>query len=200
MAQVTRINFLGYNLNMDNLFQKIRFWDFHSYLFLHNAIVGRPWLNALYLFFAKYGIVLILLSFVYLILKRRAIAFVCGFISLFIAVLISVFISVFWQRPRPYISHSDTVMTPILNGLYVDSISFPSAHTFFAFTVATAVFLYGHRRLGFFLYLLAILVAIGRIGAGLHYPSDTIFGAIIGIFSGYVGYKIVERSQVKWEQ
>ncbi len=183
---------------MEHLFDKIRFWDYHTYLYLHDAIAGRPWLNATYLFFAKYGIVIIMLSSVYLILKKRILAFISSFVALSFAVAISLIINIFWRRPRPFISHSGTVMMPIVQGLYASTVSFPSAHTYFAFTVATSIFLCGHRRLGTFLYFVAVLVAIGRIGAGLHYPSDTVAGALIGILSGYIAYKFIERSQAKW--
>jgi undecaprenyl-diphosphatase len=182
-----------------DLIHQIKIWDFTAYKFLHGAIHGRPWLNESYLFFAKYGIVLIVLSFIYLILKRRINAFICSFVAMFVAGSIDLLIVMLWRRPRPFISHSDQILTPITEGLRVYSVSFPSVHTYIAFGIATSVFLYGHKRLGIALYVLAILVAIGRVGAGLHYPSDVIGGALLGIGSGIFAYLLVHHHEKKWE-
>ena len=184
---------------MFTLWNHLRFYDYYYYITLHDAIAGRPWLNGFYLFFAKYGIVLIILSLIYLIWKQTINAFICSFMAMAIATFIAFSVIVFWQRPRPFVSHSDVILRPITKGLYVDSISFPSAHTYIAFSLATSVFLYGHRRLGTVLVILAILVAIGRVGAGLHYPSDALAGALVGIVSGIIAKRVVEHSQTKWE-
>lgn len=184
---------------MEHFFNTIRFWDYHVYITMHGAAAGRPWLDNSYLFFARYGIVIILLSFIYLIWQQRILAFVCSFIALAISAAFSLFISLFWKRPRPFISHSDSILAPITHGMYATSVSFPSAHTFFSFAIATSVYLYGHHRLGGFLYVVAFLVAIGRIGTGLHYPSDTIAGALIGIIAGLIAFRFVESSQKKWD-
>jgi len=104
-----------------------------------------------------------------------------------------------WKRPRPFISHSNEIMTPVTAGLRVDSSSFPSAHTYICFAIATSIFLYGHKRLGTALLVLAMAVGIGRIGAGLHYPSDVIGGALLGIASGIFAYLIVRRKEKSWQ-
>lgn len=184
---------------MDAIFDKIRFYDYHIYKFFHGAIYGRPWLNETYLFFAKYGIVLFLLSYIYLIMKRKIEAFICTFVAMAIALFADFIIIFFWRRPRPFISHSDEIMTPIVEGLRVNSISFPSVHTYIAFAIATSIFLYGHKKLGTLLFILAIFIAIGRVGAGLHYPSDIIGGALLGIASGIFAYIIVSSSEKRWK-
>lgn len=58
--------------------------------------------------------------------------------------------------------------------------SFPSAHTAFAFCVATFVYQYS-KRIGFFLFAAAVLVGISRIVVGVHFPLDVIVGACLGI-------------------
>ena len=115
-----------------------------------------------------------------------------------IAVAIDIIIALAWKRPRPFVSHQAEVIRPITEGLKVDPISFPSGHTYIAFAIATSVFLYGHKRLGIFLLLVAIFIAIGRIGAGLHYPSDVVAGALLGITSGIFAYMMTCRVQKDW--
>lgn len=60
-----------------------------------------------------------------------------------------------------------------------DEFSFPSGHTSAAFLFATAVVLvYGPVGLG--LYIWAALVALSRVVLGVHFPTDTLMGALIG--------------------
>ena len=60
--------------------------------------------------------------------------------------------------------------------------SFPSSHTAIAIGVATAL-AYHNVPLGVAAFLMAILVAFGRVAAGMHYPSDVLGGALVGILS-----------------
>jgi undecaprenyl-diphosphatase len=145
-------------------------------------------------FFGRYGIVLFFLSFIYLILKKKIRAFLCILLAMGVAGTVDFLIFMFWQRPRPFITHSDMV-----SNIYSTSASlssFPSSHTYIAFAIATSIFLYGHKRLGSILFVLAILVAVGRIGLGLHYPSDVIGGILLGILSGVAVFFMVKN----WER
>jgi membrane-associated phospholipid phosphatase len=57
--------------------------------------------------------------------------------------------------------------------------SFPSGHTSSAFAFATGV-AHEYPPAGKPLYLLAALVAYSRVHTGVHYPGDTIVGALLG--------------------
>jgi undecaprenyl-diphosphatase len=87
----------------------------------------------------------------------------------------------FFERPRPCNSLSD-VLTPIgCNG----SFSFPSNHALNNF--AAAMFFYRlFPKLKWILFITASLIAISRIYLGLHYPSDILGGAILGLAFGYL--------------
>ena len=77
--------------------------------------------------------------------------------------------------------------------------SFPSAHTAVAFAIASAL-AYAHASFGFIAFAVAFLVAFGRVGAGVHYPSDVIAGALVG-FLAFVAvrylHKAIRRRDVK---
>jgi undecaprenyl-diphosphatase len=74
------------------------------------------------------------------------------------------------------------VLTPLgCNGTY----SFPSNHALNNFAGAT--FFYRlYPKLKWILFIIASLIAISRIYLGLHYPSDVLGGAIIGVMFGYL--------------
>jgi undecaprenyl-diphosphatase len=79
-------------------------------------------------------------------------------------------------RPRPFVAHAATIH-PFLG--HAPDPSFPSDHATAAFAIAVAVAV---RRLGWGIPLLAlaVLVALGRVFLGLHYPSDVLAGALLG--------------------
>jgi len=87
----------------------------------------------------------------------------------------------FFARPRPCNFLSDA-FTPLgCTGSY----SFPSNHALNNF--AAAMFFYRlFPNLKWILFIAASLVSISRVYLGLHYPSDIIGGAMIGLAFGYI--------------
>ncbi len=86
-----------------------------------------------------------------------------------------------FHRPRPCIALAN-ILTPLgCNGTW----SFPSNHALNNFAAATFYYLL-FPKLKWALFIPALLVSISRIYLGLHYPSDILGGAVIGIFIGYL--------------
>jgi undecaprenyl-diphosphatase len=88
-------------------------------------------------------------------------------------------------RERPFITHAaiDPAMPPL------DRYSFPSGHTLHAvcFTLqATAHF----PQLGVVLIPLALTIAASRVVLGLHYPTDVLAGAVLGVSLGVLGLSL----------
>ena len=182
---------------MFEIISKTRFYDFKAYYKLYQLGLNYPFVADIYVYFARYGIVFFFLSFAYLIWVKRINAFICSFLAMGLAGFADILIFLYWKRPRPFVTYSN-IINPQVEGMRIDSSSFPSSHTYIVFAIATSVFLYGHKRLGTALFVLAIFVAVGRVGAGLHYPSDVIGGAGIGIASGIISYILVRRWQKNW--
>jgi undecaprenyl-diphosphatase len=64
--------------------------------------------------------------------------------------------------------------------------SFPSDHAIMFFALATGIFLIS-KKIGVFTYLYVFfIICFPRIYLGLHYPTDILVGAIIGIIITYV--------------
>ena len=62
------------------------------------------------------------------------------------------------------------------------SLSFPSAHATSSFAVATAMTRV--EPIAALAFILAAALALGRPYLGMHYPSDVLAGAILGVALG----------------
>lgn len=95
--------------------------------------------------------------------------------SIGIANAITTIINGIVDRPRPFEDNDLTLL------FYAPTDpSFPSNTASVGFALATAVFL-RHRRLGGGLYALAVCWGFARVYAGVHYPTDVLAGAVVGI-------------------
>lgn len=75
------------------------------------------------------------------------------------------------------------------------SLSFPSSHAVNNFSVAFFLSRYFKDYSKYF-FSVASLVAFSRIYVGVHYPSDVIGGALIGLLIGWVFYISVLKIEV----
>jgi membrane-associated phospholipid phosphatase len=82
------------------------------------------------------------------------------------------------KRPRPVLDG-----LPPLGGA-PSSLSFPSAHATSSFAVATAMSRV--EPLAALAFLLALTLALGRPYLGMHYPSDVLAGALLGVGLGLI--------------
>ncbi|MBO0888403.1 phosphatase PAP2 family protein [Candidatus Bathyarchaeota archaeon] len=104
-------------------------------------------------------------------------------VAMVTAMALSDILKVVFDLPRPFqepaLGISPRFETPTDHGL-------PSGHTTSAFTVATVVWTrYPTWRIPF--TVLAIATGISMVILGLHYPSDIIAGAFLGVFCGTFG-------------
>lgn len=65
--------------------------------------------------------------------------------------------------------------------------SFPSRHTTSAFIIAMA-FMYIQPKLGVIMLVVAALIGVTRVLAGVHFIRDVIGGAAIGVIVGALGF------------
>lgn len=80
------------------------------------------------------------------------------------------------RRPRPL--HADPAIVSRVPPL--DRYSFPSGHTLHA-SAFTLIACQAHPALAVLLVPLALSIAASRVFLGLHYPSDVLIGAALGL-------------------
>ncbi len=103
--------------------------------------------------------------------------FVCALLAP-LAIALNYVIKLIVKRPRPVLEG-----LPPLGGA-PSSLSFPSAHATSAFAVATAMTRV--EPLGALAFVLAIALSLGRPYLGMHYPSDVLAGAVLGVALGLI--------------
>ena len=86
---------------------------------------------------------------------------------------------------RPFVSNGDAVSTVTIP----QDGAFPSSHTAIAFAIATTIWLH-NRRLGFWFFLAAVLTGLGRVLANVHFPTDVIGGAVLGVVTALIFDKL----------
>ena len=119
-------------------------------------------------------------------LEKLEILLTIGISSIVARFGITEIIRFFYHRPRPFLD------LPVHQLLTDNAWSFPSGHAAFFFAMATATYLY-NKKWGVLFFIGAILITVSRVIAGIHYPSDIIGGALIGIAVACVTYYLVRK-------
>ena len=71
--------------------------------------------------------------------------------------------------------------------------SFPSGHTAASFAAASALYFGGERHIWKPALVLAVLIACSRLYLYVHYTTDVLGGAALGVFCGYLGNLLIQR-------
>ncbi|MDR0271480.1 undecaprenyl-diphosphatase [Paenibacillus sp.] len=111
------------------------------------------------------------------------------FISACVGLTVSWVIGHLFYRDRPFAAHTVNQLID-----HAVNASFPSDHALGAFAIATAFVMY-RKKDGILWYILAALIAFSRVWTGVHYPTDILGGAIIGILVSIGVHRLVLKSQ-----
>lgn len=134
------------------------------------------------------GIFWILLTLVLLILpktRRWGVILAAGLVV--DLVLCNVILKPLVERIRPF--DVNTAVQVLISK--PKDYSFPSGHTAASFTVVAGLYLAGAGKLWKPALVLAVLIAFSRLYLYVHYPTDVLGGIIVGLMSGYMGYRII---------
>lgn len=163
-----------------NLDLSINLWLYHT---LDNPIIQKTLVFFTYL--GDNGIFWITLIILLLISKNtRYLGFVM-LIGLILDFTSTSVIKLIVNRLRPYEAHNLKLLISAPSGS-----SFPSIHASTAFVCSWIYFLLARKKpYSFFrwpILIIAVIISISRIYLLVHYPSDVIAGALIGILIAYL--------------
>ena len=141
--------------------------------------------------FGDHGIFWLALTIVLLCFKKTRTCGAMMAISLFIGFLVgNIVLKNIIARPRPFIQD------PVLMGKLIISppsgYSCPSGHTLASFECAVAIFM-NNKKWGAAALVLAALIGISRNYLLVHFPSDVLFGLVLGVASAIAAYFIFNK-------
>lgn len=167
--------------------------DTQIFYFLNSLAEQSPVFDSVVVFLASYLPYLLIALFLALVFfwhypqwEKWELLIVVGAASLVARFGVTELIRFFYHRPRPFLT------LPVHKLLPETSWSFPSGHATFFFALSTAVYLY-NKKWGIGFFIATIFITVSRVISGIHYPSDIIGGAVIGIAVAYGTFRIAER-------
>ena len=175
-------------------------WEL-SFLHTIQSMAGQAWsiFWTFVTFFGEAGIFWIALSLCLMIPKTtRKAGFSMGLALLLGVILGNGVLKNVVARPRPY--DLDPTLSHLLAwGHMSTDFSFPSGHTLASFEASVALLCH-HKKWGAASLILAFLVGISRLCLLVHYPTDVIFGALMGTALALFSVKLVDLLWKKWEE
>ncbi|MDQ0915322.1 phosphatase PAP2 family protein [Paenibacillus sp. V4I5] len=171
--------------------------DYHWFQLINQLGNSLPALNLVMRLLASYALYvfyigIVIYWFTRQDLKRRMVAE--SLLSTYVAITFSGLLAHFFYRDRPVVTHNVIQLIS-----HPANASFPSNHTIGAFVIATSIWIH-RRKVGKVWLVLAAGIAFSRVWTGVHYPSDVIAGAVIGIAAAVLMHQLFKRSSLalKW--
>jgi membrane-associated phospholipid phosphatase len=162
--------------------------DWRIYHAINTFVTHHAWLGTIFKFIETYGTYAIGIAAAALWLLSRPggdrkwkVAAGSALGSAALALLVNKLISSSWHRDRPYQTHH---VARIWGARKTDP-SFPSDHASASLAIAVAVILLDSFA-GLLFLVLALLITVGRVIVGEHYPGDVLAGVVIGTVCAYV--------------
>lgn len=185
---------------MLDFFEIMRGYDLGVLRWLNSWAFWRPWMDALIVFravFFGYWIVAGLLVFGFaafwprfsgLRKKNWEMIFVALFSAAVARFGLAELVRYFYSRPRPF-----EILPEVHQLIFRDGGgAFPSGHAVFSFAIAAVVARY-YPKTSILFFLAALNMSLARVQAGIHWPSDILGGAIIGVAVGWLASKLYSR-------
>jgi undecaprenyl-diphosphatase len=152
-----------------------------------NNLAGR-WkiLDYFGIFCAEYLIFFLAIAALFLLLnsRKKKVDTFKFFFTVAGSYILKIIIQLFYFRPRPFVDYEVVKLIDKSS-----TAAFPSGHTLVAFALAFSIYFY-NKKLGVIFIFLAVLVGLGRIYTGVHYPFDVIGGIFIAWFIAYAAQKL----------
>ncbi|NLK77592.1 MAG: phosphatase PAP2 family protein [Clostridiales bacterium] len=148
------------------------------------------WLNPIIIFItslANGGVLWIVLAVLFLCFKKyrktgtaMAVALLIGY------VITNLILKNLVMRVRPY--DAIAALEPLVRA---SDWSFPSGHSTCSMAAGYVMYQKLPKYLGIPAIVLAVIICLSRLYVGVHYPTDVICGALVGLFAAMCSLKIV---------
>lgn len=146
-------------------------------------------MDSLIIFGAEYlYLAIVIAALFHLVLvekKRSSEVIVAALIALPITYLVAKALSLLYFDPRPFVVGNFVPLLP-----HAPDNGFPSDHTLLSAAIAAVIFAY-ERRLGAVLFIVAFLVGLARVAAGIHHMTDIIGSLVIASVVTYGVYMMM---------
>lgn len=132
--------------------------------------------------------VIVLSSLLFLALssgKKRKQILLFALITLPLAFILSKIAGMLYFNPRPFVAGNFTPLIP-----HDPTNGFPSGHTLWSSGIAMVVYFF-NKKLGAFFLLLALIVGLARIAAGIHSPLDVAGSFVISIATAFFVHRFI---------
>ncbi|MCL1983393.1 MAG: phosphatase PAP2 family protein [Clostridiales bacterium] len=163
-------------------------------LYAIQQLTGPPWLDGLMAglsWIGNNGMIWILLAVFLLIYPKTRISGAACAVALLLSLLLcNLILKNMVARLRPYdvLSWLQPLVPPLTD------FSFPSGHASASFAAATAIALSGMgKRWVVPAFALAALISFSRLYTGMHYPTDVLGGAALGVLCGILAWLAAKR-------
>ena len=167
---------------------------------LHSGIHHVGWLNNIFkviTYLGDIGLVWLFIAFILFWFKKTRKSAIVMVVSLAVGyVFNNLILKNLFDRARPFTENKEFEEFILsLKMELPDGSSFPSGHAFSSFLCATILTLF-NKKMGWFTLPLALLIAFSRVYLCVHYPTDVLAGAVVGVafaFACYYGFKFIDR-------
>ena len=116
--------------------------------------------------------------------KQKSIIIISA-IFLPLAYIVAQIIAAFYFDPRPFVAGN---FTPLIS--HAPDNGFPSDHMLLASAIASILFL-NNKKIGVLAWIIAIVVGIARVYAGIHHVADIVGSAVIAIVSIWIAKQYI---------
>jgi undecaprenyl-diphosphatase len=157
--------------------------DFRVYHAVNRFVFHHAWLGRALADIEKWAVLVVAVATFALWLLARPggsrkwkLASATALASAALGLLVNQLVAQFWHRARPFAAHRSA---HVWGGRSHDP-SFPSDHASAAFAIGFAVLLFD-RVAGALFLAAAVVIGVGRVLIGAHYPADVLAGVFVGL-------------------
>jgi undecaprenyl-diphosphatase len=157
--------------------------DFRVYHAVNRFVFHHAWLGRALADIEKWAVLVVAVATFALWLLARPggsrkwkLASATALASAALGLLVNQLVAQFWHRARPFAAHRSA---HVWGGRSHDP-SFPSDHASAAFAIGFAVLLFD-RVAGALFLAAAVVIGVGRVLIGAHYPADVLAGVLVGL-------------------